>query len=165
MQQGDLKTFNKLVNDPAIKKTVSAYTRLSLTFNAAIAENHIEAADKVFDEIASLNLTSEQKLSFFGNALNYYIGLKNKPKAKICYDKVKSARRNEAQKDYLMTIYEVMVEDQTSKKKLIEQRLNHEANEQKLADYYLLEHIYQVEGDLYKAKECSQLAQKLAKQL
>lgn len=165
LKNGDFKTFNSLIDDPQVKKTVSAYNRLSLTFNAAIAQNMLAKADEAFDEVANLNLTSEQKIGFFGNALNYYIGLKNKEKAKICYEKIKSVKRNATQKEYLMTIYEVMVENQTTKKSIIEQRLNHEPDEQKLADYYLLEHIYQLENNHERAKECERLAEKLASQL
>ena len=81
LKNGDFKTFNSLIDDPQVKKTVSAYNRLSLTFNAAIAQNMLAKADEAFDEVANLNLTSEQKIGFFGNALNYYISLKNKEKA------------------------------------------------------------------------------------
>lgn len=165
LKNADFVTFNKLVSDPQIIKTVSAYNRLSLMFNAAIAENRLKDVDTAFDELAKLNLTSEQKLSFFGNALNYYISLKNKPRAKTCYEKIKSVKRNETEKDYLMTIYEVMVEDQTDKKVDIEQRLNHESDERRLADYYLLEHIYSVENNPDKAGECKRLAEKLVTQL
>lgn len=157
--------FDQLLKDPEIQKTVSPYQRYLLTFNSYLDRNDGANANRIFAKMGDLNLMSQQKLDFYGNAQTYYIEKKDFKRATMCHEKLETVRKHEDAKNYFNTIYQVMVKDDTSYQKLIEGRLNHEQDHRKLPDLYLLKHIYQIKGDHDQAKECDQLANELMKKL
>lgn len=161
----DYAELDKLVQDPQIQKTVSPYKRNLLSFNSYLAREDGRNANRVFDQMNELNLMSQQKIDFYGNAQSYYIEQKDKKRAEICHQKLSTVRKHEEEKDYFNVIYQVMVNDNVSYQKLIEGRLNHEPEHKQLSDYYLLIHIYQIKKDYARVKECQQLADKLLEKM
>ena len=161
----DYAEFDKLVKDPQIQETVSPYQRNLLSFNSYLARNDGKNANLAFAQMNQLNLMSQQKINFYGSAQNYYIEQKDQKRAAICHDKLETVRKHDDEKEYFNTIYQVMMKNDVSYQKAIEQRLNHEPDYRKLPDLYLLIHIYQIKKDHQRAKECQELADKLLKKM
>lgn len=157
--------FDKLINDPQIQKTVSPYERNLMSFNSYLARNDKRHANQAFSAMNELNLLSQQKLDFYGNAQNYYIEQNDQERAKICHEKLDTIRKHDEEKEYFNVIYQVMMKNDTSYQEMIEKRLNHEPDHKKLSDLYLLIHIYQVEQNHDKAIECQRLADKLLEKM
>ena len=161
----DYAEFDKLIQDPKIQKTVSPYKRNLLSFNSYLARENTNNANRAFDQMNKLNLVSQQKIDFYGNAQSYYIEQKDKKRAGICHQKLSTVRKHEEEKEYFNVIYQVMVNDDVSYQKMIESRLNHEPEHKQLSDFYLLIHIYQIKKEYDKVKECQQLADKLLEKM
>lgn len=161
----DYEEFDQLLKDPEIQKTVSPYQRNLLSFNSYLERTDGANANRVFAKMNDLNLMSQQKIDFYGNALTYYIQQKDQKRAEICHEKLNSVRKHDEEKTYFDTIYQVMMKNDTSYQKLIEGRINHEQDHKKLPDFYLLKHIYQLKGEPKKAQECDRLANQLMQKL
>lgn len=163
--KGDYQKFDQMLKDPKIQKTVSPYQRYLLSFNSYLERHDGTNANSVFEKMNQLNLMSRQKVDFYGSAQNYYIESKDKKRAKICHEKLSSVRKYDEEKEYFNTIYQVMIENNTSYKKIIEGRLNFEEDHKKLPDLYLLKHIYQIKRQKDKIQECDQQIDQLIKKL
>lgn len=165
LMKEDFKQFDALMADPVIKKSVSPYQRYLLQFNSYLMRKNPVKINQAFAAMNDLNLSSKQKMNFYGAALSYYAEAHDKKRATIAHDKILTVHRNTPEKFYFDEFYQVMIQDKVSLLPVIERRVKREPDQRKASDYYLLAHLYGVKGEQAKARATEKKADQLVKQV
>lgn len=153
--------FYDLLDSKRVQKLIPLFNLRLLEFNAAVLQQRQEEAKKVFDSLQNKKMSGRQTIEFYGRALNYFIEKRNAVYAKACYTKINEVNGYQKDKDYLMTLYKIMMLDEINDEEAIENRLISDNNQEKVTDYYLLAHINEIKKKFDKARKYDQLADKV----
>ena len=153
--------FYDLLGSKRVQKLIPLFNLKLLEFNAAVLQQKQERAKKVFDSLQNKKMSGRQTIEFYGRALNYFIEKRDAVYAEACYTKINKVNGYQKDKNYLITLYKIMMLDETSDEEVIENRLVSDNNQEKVTDYYLLSHINEIKKNSKKAKKYNQLADKV----
>lgn len=153
--------FYDLLGSKRVQKLIPLFNLKLLEFNSAVLQQKQERAKKVFDSLQNKKMSGRQTIEFYGRALNYFIEKRDDVYAEACYTKINKVNGYQKDKNYLITLYKIMMLDETSDEEVIENRLVSDNNQEKVTDYYLLAHINEIKKNSQKAKKYNQLADKV----
>lgn len=151
------KEFDELIDSNQVRRLIPFFNLKLLEFNAAILRKNEEEARKVFDSLQNRKMLKRQMLEFYGKALNYFIQEKDEMRARECYIKINTIDGYQKEKAYLLDLYKIMMLGETDEE-AIESRLISDSNQERVADYYLLARINEINKNFAKAKKYDQLA-------
>lgn len=153
----DFKEFDELIDSNQVKRLIPFFNLKLLEFNSAILRKNKDEARKVFDNLQNKKMSKRQTIEFYGKALNYFIQEKDEMRARECYIKIEVIDGYQKEKAYLLDLYKIMMLGETDEE-TIENRLISDSNQEKVADYYLLARINEINKNFTKAKRYIQLA-------
>lgn len=153
----DFKEFDELIDSNQVKRLIPFFNLKLLEFNSAILRKNKDEARKVFDNLQNKKMSKRQTIEFYGKALNYFIQEKDEMRARECYIKIEVIDGYQKEKAYLLDLYKIMMLGETDEE-TIENRLISDSNQEKVADYYLLARINEINKNFTKAKRYNQLA-------
>lgn len=150
--------FDQLIKSARVKKWLPQYNLLFLNFNSFVLRGWTNKANQIFDQMQHFRLSSRQSLDFYGQALNYYIKQHDNNRSEKCDQKIKKIKGYKQEKNYLHSLYRILVKNEIGDEATIKQRLQLDDKQTKVTDYYLLAHISEVKKDFAQAKKYNQLA-------
>jgi hypothetical protein len=153
----DFKEFDELIDSNQVKRLIPFFNLKLLEFNSAILRKNKDEARKVFDNLQNKKMSKRQTIEFYGKALNYFIQERDEMRARECYIKIEVIDGYQKEKAYLLDLYKIMMLGETDEE-TIENRLISDSNQEKVADYYLLARINEINKNFTKAKRYNQLA-------
>lgn len=153
----NFKKFDELIDSNQVRRLIPFFNLKLLEFNAAVLRKNKEEARRVFDNLQNKKMLKRQTLEFYGKALNYFIQEKDVMRSRECYIKIKMIDGYQKEKDYLLDLYKIMMLGETDEE-AIENRLISDSNQERVADYYLLARINEINKNFTKAKKYDQLA-------
>ena len=153
--------FYSLLGSRRVKRLIPLFNLRLLEFNAAVLQQKTEKAKEVLDSLQNKKMSGRPTSEFDGRALNYFIEKRDATYAKTCYTKIDKVNGYQKEKSYLITLYKIMMLDETDDEEKIENRLISDDSQEKVTDYYLLAHINEIKKDFKRAKKYNQLADKI----
>lgn len=149
----DFKTFDSMVNDPKVKKAVYPFNLDYMKLNSYMLRGDRRKIDAGFETFQKVNLNRKQKETIAVEGFTYYMGIRNKEKAKYFLDLMNQSSTNKAILDTSNEYYGIVYEGKTDK--LEEMLLETEAlpEEEKSFNEYLISVMYRTLGDKEKAEE------------
>ena len=149
----DFKTFDSMVNDPKVKKAVYPFNLDYMKLNSYMLRGDRRKIDAGFETFQKVNLNRKQKETIAVEGFTYYMGIRDKEKAKYFLDLMNQSSTNKAILDTSNEYYGIVYEGKTDK--LEEMLLETEAlpEEEKSFNEYLISVMYRTLGDKKKAEE------------
>lgn len=82
LAKGDFESYLKLVDRPLTSILYPKYNVLFLRLNATMALSDAEQTERTIEQMAKLKMSDEQRLALAVKALNFYVDVEDKRKAK-----------------------------------------------------------------------------------
>lgn len=82
LAKGDFESYLKLVDRPLTSVLYPKYNVLFLRLNATMALSDAEQTERTIEQMAKLKMSDEQRLALAVKALNFYVDVEDKRKAK-----------------------------------------------------------------------------------
>ncbi|MBQ6653948.1 MAG: hypothetical protein IJM79_00260 [Erysipelotrichaceae bacterium] len=160
MMAGDFERFDALADDPETRKAVYPFNLTYAKLNSYLMRNDLEKATAMFDELRDFRLSNSQKLEVSQLGFNFFISRDDAERASYYHDVINSLPGNEAAKDNINAIYEIIVEKKTDRlQQLLD--INEKLDDmRRSSNEYLISEIYASMGDEKNRQKYERLAKK-----
>ncbi|MBO4219075.1 MAG: hypothetical protein J5694_03360 [Erysipelotrichaceae bacterium] len=160
MLAGDFERFDALADDPATKRIIYPFNLAYAKLNSYLMRNDTDRAVASFDELRDYRLNDAQKLELGQMGFNFFISQNDHQRAVYYHDLVNSVSGNQAVKDSVNIIYEIVVEKKTDRlQQLLD--LNEKLDDmRRSSNEYLISEIYGNMGDEKNRQKYERLAKK-----